>query len=201
MGAMIKWFYDHLARLIYVKAQSWKAGGIKQLQEYIDGSRKTHYLEGEYGEYIMPNWELFSRELALYADVMCDENSEPSWCSPLREETPDILNSFDPICFSLAEGLEASGAFTDAGLRIMRDIWGKVDFNADLEWPPSRELFWEMADKLTAAGLVDKTRLKENHIRNLRDNWQMPMYRIDFAPIPISLERLRAERDSQTPYF
>src|SRR5713101_5680762 len=46
IGPMMKWFYDHLARLIYADAQSWNAGSMVQLQAYVDEERKSHYLEG-----------------------------------------------------------------------------------------------------------------------------------------------------------
>ncbi len=55
VGPMMRWFYDHLARLIYAEAQSWKPVNAGQLQEYVDSHRASHYFEGEYGEYIVPN--------------------------------------------------------------------------------------------------------------------------------------------------
>lgn len=201
MGDMMKWFYDHLARLIYAKAQSWKPTNVAMLQEYVDTSRQSHYLEGEYSEYIMPNWELFCREIALYADVMCDEDADPTWCSPLQTVAPELFAHLDPISYVLVEGLEAAGAFTEAGLRIMRDVWGRVDFNKEQEWSPTRELFNEMAEKLDAAGLVNEDRLTEDHVRNLRNNWQLPMYHIDFSAISVPLEKLRGRRENDTPYF
>lgn len=79
IGPMITWFYDHLARLIYIDAQSWKPVSANQLQEYVDHHRKSHYLEGAFGEYIMPNWTTFSRESMLYADIITDEDGEPMW--------------------------------------------------------------------------------------------------------------------------
>lgn len=42
-----KVFYDHLARLIYAEAQSWKPVNVAQLQEYVDTKHQSHYLEGE----------------------------------------------------------------------------------------------------------------------------------------------------------
>jgi hypothetical protein len=34
MGVMVNWFYDHLARLIYADATSWKPMNVTQLREY-----------------------------------------------------------------------------------------------------------------------------------------------------------------------
>lgn len=55
IGKMMRWFYDHLAQLIYAKAQSWKPVTAADLQLYVDNDRPTHYLEGDYGEFIAPN--------------------------------------------------------------------------------------------------------------------------------------------------
>lgn len=81
-GPMMHWFYDHLARLIYANAQQWRATTARELQSYIDQERKSHYLEGEYSEYIMPNWTLFQRETALYADVAAGEDGGHNGCRP-----------------------------------------------------------------------------------------------------------------------
>ncbi len=69
LGSIVGNFYDHLARLIYAKAQAWYAMNVSQLRKYIDGERKAHYLEGYMGEYIFPNWAVAARERVLYADV------------------------------------------------------------------------------------------------------------------------------------
>ncbi len=201
MGKMMKWFYDHLARLIYADAQGWKPMHIAQLQEYVDNSRKSHYLEGEYSEYIMPNWELFNREMALYVDVMCDENAEPSWCSPLATPSPpELFGVMNPVSYEIAEGLEAMGAFTKAGLRIVHDVWGSIEFVGDQDWSASRDLLKEMWNRLDRAGLMTD-RLTETHAHNLVNNWQLPMYHIEFSPIPVTLENLRERRERDTPYW
>jgi hypothetical protein len=46
VGPMMGWFYDHLARLIYLDAQRWKPTDTRELQDYVDQHRKSHYLEG-----------------------------------------------------------------------------------------------------------------------------------------------------------
>lgn len=200
IGRMMRWFYHHLARLIYVEAQTWKPTSVNELQTYVDNNRRSHYLEGEFSEYIMPNWALFIRESSLYADVMCDEDSDPTWCSPVGTHTPGFLDEYDPTSYILAEGLEAIGAFTPRGLAIVHDVWGKVEFVGDMDWSPTRELFREMLDRLEAAGLITE-RLTELHVRMLANNWQLPMYHIEFSAIAVPLEKLREERDRHTPYY
>ena len=128
VGPMMQWFYDHLARLIYAEAQGWKPGNARQLQEYIDRERRSHYLEGEYGEFIMPNWALFQRESSLYADVVVDEDADPVWNSPVRWR-----GGYSSRSFLVVEALEAFGVFTSEGLKVMAEVWGKHDVG-EVEW-------------------------------------------------------------------
>jgi hypothetical protein len=53
---------NHLARLIYAEAVSWKPMHLAQLREYVDRERRGHYLEGHAGEYIMPNSTIYRRK-------------------------------------------------------------------------------------------------------------------------------------------
>ena len=91
---MVKWFYDHLARLIYVDAQTWRPVDMNQLQEYVDSHRRSHSLEGYADEYIVPNWTIFSRESELYADIVAYEDGEPTWNEPLS--TPPLFDRSRP---------------------------------------------------------------------------------------------------------
>jgi hypothetical protein len=57
IGSMVGWFYGHLARTIYAKATSWSAMSVAQLRGYVANERQAHCLDGEFGEYILPNLE------------------------------------------------------------------------------------------------------------------------------------------------
>jgi hypothetical protein len=62
LNRIVGWFYNHLARLIYAEAVSWKPTHLAELREYVDRQRRGHYLEGNAGEYIAPNWAVYQRE-------------------------------------------------------------------------------------------------------------------------------------------
>src|SRR6266540_3471696 len=79
VGKMTGWFYNHLARLIYVEACHMKPMHVAQLQEYADLNRLAHHVDGDYGEYIFPNQQLFSRESTLYADIAAYEDGKLFW--------------------------------------------------------------------------------------------------------------------------
>lgn len=197
VGAMMKWFYDHLARLIYSEAQDWRPVTAAQLQEYIDNQRQSHYLEGNYGEYVVENWALFQRETALYANVFADENGDVAWFGPSRGGMR--LGRFLPSCFRVVDALEAFGVFSVEGLRILADVWGKHDVCGDTEWRLTRDLYAPLVERLSGAGLIGK-RAADEHVREIADTWQLPMYNMDFSRVTVSLELLREQQDALYPY-
>jgi hypothetical protein len=188
IGPMMKWFYDHLARLIYADAQNWQPASVVDLQGYVDLMRKSHYLEGEFGEFIEPNSVIFSRESALYADVVGIEDSDPMWISPLRPKSEKPF-PLEPQSFRIAKALSTVGAFTIQGLKILRDSWSGIDFSRSQDYYVSRELCRKMLEKLNTAHLTAET-------QTLLYQWQTPMYHIDFALIRVPLEDLRIHRQT-----
>jgi hypothetical protein len=201
IGPMMRWFYNHLARLIYAEAQGWKPVDAGQLQEYIDGARQSHYLEGEYGEFIVPNWALFERESSLYADVVVGEDAEPMWNSPVQVWEGDCRGDYLPTAFRVVEALETFGVFTSEGLKIMAEVWGKHEFGGESDESSLHplDLYRDLAKRLEEAELIT-AHATSDHKRNLTNNWQLPMYNMEFAKISVPLERLRDERDANIPY-
>jgi hypothetical protein len=192
-GLMMKWFYDHLARLLYVQAQSWKPMHAAQLQEYLDLERASHSLEGAMGEYIMPNWTLWSREGRLYADIVAYEDGEPQWSEPTEAVAPlqRAFNGAWQVCVSL----QRVGAFTSAGLKIASEIWDAVNFEGETSWAEARTLTHTMLVALNDAGLVSED-ATDDDVRTLYHNWQVPMYHLDFRRLDVDLETLKAAQDA-----
>ncbi len=46
LNRIVGWFCDHVARLIYAEAVSWKPMHLAQLRDYVDQQRLGEYLEG-----------------------------------------------------------------------------------------------------------------------------------------------------------
>jgi hypothetical protein len=192
IGAMVKWFYSHLARLIYAEAQMWKPVSFEQLQEYVDHHRPTHYLEGDYSEYIMPNMTLFRRESSLDADVIGNEDAAPAWSSP--EVLHSGISVFEPMAWRVVDALDAFGLFSREGVEILSRVWGGFHFQGNADWSEGQPLYEKMATASEKAGLLQE-RLTGDHQSTLYGAWQMPMYEIDFSPIPVTLEELKAARE------
>ncbi|WP_061276831.1 hypothetical protein [Komagataeibacter xylinus] len=188
-----KVFYDHLARLIYAEAQSWKPVDVAQLQEYVDTKRQSHYLEGGMNEYIMPNWALYSRESVMYVDIEVYEDGKPQWNDPHRWS--EVTMGTKPISLLLTEALSALGMFSRAGVRATADVWGAVNFVDSQGHTEARNLTHALAARLDTEGLVTE-QANESHVHAFCDLWQIPMYSIDFNKIDIPLEQLKAEREA-----
>lgn len=191
-GPMVRWFYDHLARLIYAKAVSWSATDVAYLRKAVNDSRKAHYVEGDYGEYIMPNDEIYGRESKLYVDIEAQEEGYLGWSVP-RGST--LFGHFgDPPVLRLAEAMSALGIFTPKGLRATSEVWGKVDFTDARTGCESDALIQELLERADREKLF--TAAAENrHVGTLRQAWQLPMYHLDFSMIAVPRDELKRERD------
>jgi hypothetical protein len=197
IGAMIQWFYSHLARLIYADATMWKPVNVEQLQEYADQTRKSYHVDGEYGEYISPNDHLLWRESRLYVDVAAAEDGALFWNDP--QAWSHGLWGSEPQALRKINALSAIGAFSAQGVIIVADVWGKTEFKDVQNFEHGRQLTQEMLRRLNAQGLV-KDHVTDEQLRSLYDGWQLPMYNVDLRRIPVSMEELEAQRSYPADY-
>lgn len=193
-AAMIKNFYNHLGRLIYVDAQHWCPTHVDQLREYVDLAREGHALEGYAGEYIVPNWTRYSREATLYADIEVYEDGVPQWSAPTGKMTKSIFGG-PPNALKLIKAMQLAGMFDRKGVDIVHGVWGKVDFVDSQGFEEQRQLTRAMFEQLSDARLVSDA-FADAHGHTLDNNWQMPMYSIDFREVEIPLEVLEARREA-----
>jgi hypothetical protein len=192
VGSIVGWFYDHLARLIYAEAVSWKPMHVAQLREYVDSQRKAHYLEG-HGEYIVPNWNVFMRESQLYADIEAYEDGAPGWNTPTCHIS--AVPAFVPPVLRVAEALSVVGIFNRRGLVATADIFGQLEFkDTESHWDAQR-LTEELLKRLIAENLPTEA-ASGDHIDELYRTWQLPMYNLDFRQIDVPLAELEKERDA-----
>lgn len=198
LGPMMKWFYDHLARLIYADAQSWNAYSLKELQGYVDYERRSHYLEGDYSEFIMPNNLLYGRESSLYADVVGNEDASLHWHVP--SAVPDWIGFGPdlPKAYCIVDALDAYGALTPRGSQVVHSVWSPVEFGGDQDWPDLWDLRVATANRLQEAALI-RERATDEHSWVLIRGWQAPMYHVDFTAIPADLTDLLRARDRDMP--
>lgn len=192
-GKLVGIFYDHLGRLIYAEAQGWKPMHMAQLRNYVDDAREGHYLEGNMGEFIVPNASLYRRESTMYADIEVYEDGIPQWGAP--SGLLSISLSFPPLVLGLAEAMRATGLFSRRGLQAVSEIWDQVEFVEDENFEDTERLTRALFQRLDAENLVTDE-AEDRHVGALINDWQMPMYNLDFKPVHSPLEELRARQEA-----
>ena len=130
IGPMVRWFYDHLARLLYSEAQSWQPTDLRMLQDYLDQKRRGHHVEGFAGEYILPNDSKHFRESLMYADIALQESGEPFWNRPTYP-MPEVA-PIPPKALRTTEALSRLGLLSSAGLKLVADVWRGTPFVDDV---------------------------------------------------------------------
>jgi hypothetical protein len=193
LGVIVRNFYDHLARLLYAEAQGWKPMHVSQLQEYLNSSRRSRYLEGYVGEFIVPNWNLTTRKSQLYADIEAYEDGVPQWNKPVSHVSG--LPRFTPAALQVAESLSVVGIFTRRGLDATAEIWSQVEFRDTETYADARRLTQRLLTRLIAANLSSDA-ATEKDAKVLYELWQMPMYCIDFTLIDAPFSELLEEREA-----
>lgn len=192
---IVGWFYNHLARLIYAEAVSWKPTHLAELRGYVDRQRRGHYLEGHAGEYIAPNWAIYQRESLLYADVEAYQDGKLEWSAP-RDPPYGHFGSFRPHALRVVEAMEQVGMFTAGGLKAVSDIWSSLEYKDKEDHHDGRRLTEQLLTRLHAEGLILDT-ANDEHVGTLYNDWQIPMYNLEFSLIPVSLEELEAEQERE----
>ncbi|MER9592987.1 hypothetical protein NKI94_30200 [Mesorhizobium australicum] len=195
IGPMMAWFYDHLARLLYIEAQDWRPMDLNDLRAYVDQQRRSHYLEGHIGEYILPNSTTSTRETLLYADIVTYEEGDPIWSEPSYDDPVSRMFPRYPSPWKTCEALQIVGAFTREGLDIVSSAWAGVDFSGAETSRESSKLTFEMLVSLDGDKLIPEAATKE-HASHLMHRWQLPMYQLDFKRLEVSLEELKKQRDA-----
>ncbi len=197
LSRLIGWFYDHLARLIYAKAVTWKPMHLAQLRDYVDMQRRGHYIEGDAGEYIMPNRAVYERESRLYADVEAYQGGSLRWSSPCDSYRGNIrFDTFTPPALRVAEAMEQLGLFTPKGLLATSEIWGSLEYRDKENSHDGEKLTAKLLARVHAARLILDT-AQHARVETLYRQWQIPMYNLDFSLIPVTLAELEAQQEQE----
>jgi hypothetical protein len=193
LSMLIGRFYGHLERLIYAQLAEWWCEDIARLRKAVEPLRKAHDLEGNIGEFIVPNSTLYQRESKLYADVEAYEDGTPVWNAPVGHSSP-FGPRMPPVVVAAVDAMAACGLFSLAGLRATSQVWGQLEFMDGETLRDAERLTRQLLDRLIAEGLPQKS-ATQDHVDTLYRHWPLPMYHVDLRPIPVTLEELKAEQD------
>lgn len=189
-------FYDHGTRLIYADACHWRPTDLNELRGYVDRERRSHYLEGFAGEYILPNSNIYQRESRLYADLTRQQDGSFLWNDPESTIGYDSRWNLGPATIRVARSLAKVGAFTAKGVAIIHKIWAAQSFTGPEHAMRSDELIEETLKALIEAKLVS-TDAEEQDARVIYSSWQMPMYAIETKIAEVALEDLHAAQERE----
>ncbi|UED35956.1 hypothetical protein [Rhizobium ruizarguesonis] len=191
IGVLMGWYYDHLARLLYAEACQWRPVDLKELRGIIDRRRVTHYVEGNMGEFIVPNDLIYRRETRLYADIEALDDGSLQWVGPsgnvgFYNPKPDAL--------VVAEALGVFGAFTVEGLELISSIWSEVDFQDETPAQENDRLIEATLTQLVERKMASESATTDN-ARDLYGRWQMPLYALDMKAREVARSALEAEQE------
>jgi hypothetical protein len=201
IGILIGRFYEHLARLIYARATSWKPTHLAQLREYVDRERRSHDIEGVAGEYIIPNWTMYDREITLYAEVEGYQDGSLGWSEP-RDSGSDCpsVARFAPRALRVTQAMQRLGLFGPRGLQATAEIWGNLEYKDEESSYEDRKLIDQILSVTDTEGLILDT-AEGLDLSILYSDWQIPMYNLDFRSVPVALAELEAEQEAKYRSF
>lgn len=188
IGKLMRWFYDHLARLVYAKATSWKPMSVAQLQRYVETECEEYTLEGFAGEYIMPGGPVHERESALYADIQSYDNGDLAWHEPRTR--PSLFGPEESDALRVANAMQRLGMLNLDGLRIVAYVWSGTRFSDEQTPHMSKALMQSTLEQVEAAGLMSDS-AEDGDVMTLYERWQLPMYELQIAPTIQTMEELR----------
>ena len=192
VGKVARRFYDHLARLIYANAVRWRPVTKAELRSYVDGERRSHVVDGPFGEWIMASGPVVERERRLYGDVERFDDGALVWSEP--RGLPVIGAHRPPPAVSLVLAMRNLGLLTAEGLKAIARVWGTRDLTDDLDHREARDLKRKTLEDAEATGVIPAT-ASDDDVRTLYELWAFPMWDFDFHAIEVPLEELEEERD------
>jgi hypothetical protein len=196
-GVFVRWFYDHLARLIYADSVKWRPTDKGQLRSYVDLQRRSHVTDGAVGEYIVPSGPIPERERRLYSDVERLDDGTLIWNSPRswKEAFPGS-SFFDraPDALRMARAMQKLGMFSETGLKVVSDLWGAEMLEDQMTWQDGRDLAIRMVEMLEKKEVVQQDATTED-AKFLVNEWPLPMWDFDLSPIVVPIKELEAERE------
>lgn len=86
------------------------------------------------------------------------------------------------------------GLLSCQGLKAISEIWGSIEYSETEDPRDGRELTDKLPTRPDAEKLIPD-KVDDRYLRALYNEWQIPMYNLDFSIIPVTLEELEAEQE------
>lgn len=174
---------NHLARLLYAETVMPCPATFEGLVEYINGNRKSHYLDGPEGvKWVYRNSLLYWREQALYVDYVERENDECLWQDPddFDKLSECLFNPQTQFAVDLVADLTGAGLHKAPALEIIASLWRGV---VPTHISEIRDRTHDTISTLEGKGLLSGDADISSRIV---DRWGFPLWNVD-----LSLDKVR----------
>lgn len=193
------YFYNHLARCIYVEMVQRRPAEFAEVRGRVDEQRQSHYLDGPSDvDWIFRNELLARREESLYVDYIHEEEGD-RWVTPASNDRFMYPPSPEPIR-NLVGALHRLGAMSPKGLTVIADHWSPVALEEQTHWQEVVAINRAIVEELTDADLVTAEALPEDDSFMI-EHWPFPMGSLDLSVRNVDISELEAERDRWHPDF
>lgn len=196
-GTFVRWFYNHLARLIYADAVSLGPTDRAELRSYANLRRRSHETGGAIGEYIVPCGPIPDRERRLYVDLEKCDDGQLMWNSPRSGKNNFRATSIfylAPGALRMARAMQKLGMFSETGLGVISDVWGAEALSDEMTWQDGWNITMHMLTVLDGSGAISEAATDED-ASFLLNNWPLPMCDFDLNPVVVPIEELESERE------
>lgn len=181
-------FYQHLARGIYVLVHSGSPQDFKEIMEYVDVLRKTHYLDGRTGaDTIYRNMVDSIREESIYVDLVQQDGGRLTWVSPAQDT---FGTSMQHPFTGMVVTMYRIGLLSNNGFRLVRDAWEGVLMDGTTRYDvASRKNQEVVAQLLNFNGRPSD--VSDHDLHWLIASWTFSLASLDLSPLSVTEADLR----------
>jgi hypothetical protein len=191
------YFYNHLARCIYVEMVQMRPANFAEVRGLVDMMRLSHYLDGPNEvDWIFRNQLLAQREESLYVDYIHEEEGD-RWVTPASNDRFMYPPSAEPIR-KLVGSLHRLGAMSAEGLTVVADHWSPVVLEEQTHWQEAVTINRAIIEELVDADFTNAEVMPEDGSFVIQ-HWPFPLGGLDLRVREIAISELEAERDRWHP--
>lgn len=193
------YFYEHLAKGIYVALCSWSLETFAQVVNQVSKEREQFYLDGPNNfDWIFQNRITNEREFIQYVDFVCDDTEETEtspgeryWQSPPAASNITLYHT--PRIISLAKALHRIKATSACGLSIIARIWREFEPQSESSTSELIKMNALTVQTLKDNGLFSADAYEDRCL--ICQRWMFPLWPLDLKKRDVKKSDLRQDRN------
>lgn len=199
---VLRWWYNHLARGLYIRAYEGKPASLSEVRGYLDFYRRERYLDGPNDvDWIFHNEVSRHRESPLYVDYLQNEDGTGSWASP-ADYASLHLDGFsspphEPMIIGVLSSMSAVGLLTVNGLKAIRQVWDGVEVDDETHWTVVADLNRATMENLycNPPPTLPTDPARVAALRLVVNRWVFPLTGLNMSETKVSLQELARQRE------